>query len=268
MKPGHQLLNGAVGHRRLQPKPHGFAYDVGYFWLNLHDLDTLPTLSAKFAVDKFAALSFRRKDYFRDVTAAPADLSAAVVQQAKSLLPSVLDCSAEQRDLLAKNSGELDVYMLTPLANYGMFFSPLTLYFIGQQGLWHWMLAEVSNTPWNERHYYLVPLNPDGLTDYSHAKNFHVSPFNPIDMIYRWKVQFFENKLRVSITNVKNEKPVFCAWFDLQPEPLNQQSVKNHLIRFPWQNVQIVIRIYWQALRLLLKAMPVYRHQKPKDPSQ
>ncbi len=268
MKPGHQILTGAVGHRRLQPKPYGFAYDVGYFWLNLHDLDALPAVSGKLAVDNFAALSLRRKDYFRDMTNAPAELSSAVVQQARSLLCSVNDCTPEQRDLLTKDCSELDVYMLTPLANYGMFFSPLTLYFIGQHGLWHWMLAEVSNTPWNERHYYLIPLHAHGLTDYSHAKNFHVSPFNPIDMIYRWKVQFFENKLRIAITNFKNDEPVFSAWFDLQAQPLNQQSVKNHLIRFPWQNVQIVTRIYWQALRLLLKAMPVYSHQKPKDPSQ
>jgi DUF1365 family protein len=268
MQSGHQLLSGAVGHRRLQPKPHGFAYDVGYYWLDLRKLAILPSLSAKVAIDKFAAVSFRRADYLRDVAHAPTDLSSAVLELARKLLPTVTAPSSVQLELLALTDEQLDVQMLAPLANYGVFFSPLTMYFIGQKGQWHWMLAEVSNTPWNERHYYLVPLVADGLTDYSHAKNFHVSPFNPIEMIYRWKVQVFEQKLRVSITNFREERAVFSAWFDLQAEPLSESSLKNHLIRSPWQNVQIVIRIYWQALRLLIKGMPIYRHQKPKDPSQ
>jgi len=268
MKSGHQLLSGAVGHRRLQPKPHGFAYDVGYFWLDLRELDSLPSMTTKLRIDQFAPLSFRRKDYFRDNMDAPANLQDAVIAHARMLLPTVTTATEMQREWLNNPPATVEVQLLTPLANYGVFFSPLTLYFIGEQGQWHWMLAEVSNTPWNQRHYYLVPLDASGITDFSHAKNFHVSPFNPIDMIYRWKVQFFAGKLRLSITNFRQDKPVFSAWFDLQAQPITEESVKKHLIRFPWQNVKIVIRIYWQALRLLFKAMPVYRHQNPKDPSQ
>lgn len=268
MEAGHQLLHGAVGHRRLQPKNHGFGYEVGYFWLNLAELDSLSQVSKKFSLEKFAPLSFRRKDYFRDIPDAAENLQQAVLQHARKLLPSVTSATPIQRDVLHLPAEQLEVQLLSPLANYGVFFSPLTLYFIGLQGHWHWLLAEVSNTPWNERHYYLVPLDDSGLTDFSHAKNFHVSPFNPIDMIYRWKVQFIQSKLRLSITNIRQDIAVFSAWFDLQSQPLTEESVKKHLIRSPWQNVQIVIRIYWQALRLLLKGMPVYRHQKPKDPSQ
>jgi DUF1365 family protein len=37
------------------------------------------------------------------------------------------------------------------------------------------------------------------------------------------------------------------------------------LIRQPWQNVQIVLRIYWHALKLLIKGVPVHAHPKTKD---
>ncbi len=44
----------------------------------------------------------------------------------------------------------------------------------------------MSNTPWNERHYYAhdlsVSLTPDN------PKRFHVSPFNPVHQHYRWSV--------------------------------------------------------------------------------
>lgn len=266
MIPGHHLMTGGVGHQRLQPKPHGFGYEVGYFWLNLRDLTSLMQQVPQLATRRFAAASYRRADYFRDIVGASEDLAEAVMQQARQLVSSVPNPSDLHRQVLA--DPDADVQILTPLANYGVFFSPLTLYFIGQQGRWHWMLAEVSNTPWNERHYYLIPLNPDGVTDYSHAKNFHVSPFNPIDMIYQWKVYCVGDKLRVSITNVREEIPVFCAWFELVAQPLQAERVQEHLIRFPWQNVQIISRIYWQAMRLLFKAMPIYSHQKPKDPSK
>lgn len=265
MLSGHYLLKGAVGHSRLQPKPHGFGYDVGYFWLDLANLPTM-SVSRKIQSERFAALTLRRKDYFRDVSDATDSLYSAAITQARRLLPTVSSANEQQISLLANPPANLKIQMLSPLANYGFYFSPLTLYFIGTEGEWHWLLAEVSNTPWNERHYYLIPLDASGITDYSHPKNFHVSPYNPIDMIYQWKIQFLAGKLRLSITNHREQQAVFCAWFDLQPEPLTEEAVKQHLIRFPWQNVQIVTRIYWQALKLLMKGMPIYLHQKPKEP--
>jgi DUF1365 family protein len=45
------------------------------------------------------------------------------------------------------------------------------------------VLAEVRNTPWNERHYYAV----DGQQARPLEKAFHVSPFNPMDMVYHWR---------------------------------------------------------------------------------
>lgn len=125
------------------------------------------------------------------------------------------------------------------------------------------MLCEVTNTPWNERHYYLQTLSSE-QQQYQHQKAFHVSPFNPLDMEYRWQIEAPTEQLFCSITNLKQQQAVFSAWFKLQRFALTQAVRRRILIRQPWQSVQIMSRIYWQALKLLIKRVPVYAHPKSR----
>lgn len=248
MQAGHAWYQGEVGHQRYLPKRHGFAYQVSYLWLDLAQLAALDHLGPWLKREKFAAWSFRRADY----VAGAADLQQAVRDKAASLGADV--------------SAVTQLFMLAPLANWGVYFSPLTLYYaFAADGTNCWLLAEVSNTPWNERHYYLVPLTASGDTEFCHDKNFHVSPFNPLDMQYQWKIKAPGSALTLSISNWRQGEKVFSAWFTLQRQALEQRSIRQQLIRTPWQNVQIVIRIYWHALKLLFKRLPIYDHQTPKD---
>ena len=248
----HAIYRGQVGHQRLQPKPHGLHYDIQYFWLDLCALAELPLQIRR---ESFGAFSLRRRDYFKGCAAVAGidDLAEAALSRAAQLGAdiSLID----------------QVFLLTPLANWGVYFSPLTQYYLYQQGQPRYLLAEVSNTPWNQRHHYLVPLEQSGVTEFSHAKNFHVSPFNPLDMQYHWRIEAPEAQFHLLLQNSRQGSKVFSAWFRLMREPLNADNVRNMLIRQPWQNVQVVIRIYWQALKLLCKGLPFYSHQKPKDQS-
>lgn len=250
MQAGHAWYQGEVGHQRYLPKRHGFAYPVSYMWLDLARLAELDHCGPLLKREKFAAWSFRRADYL----AGDADLQQAVRHKAASLGADIGQVS--------------QLCMLAPLANWGVFFSPLTLYYaFDQDGAPCWLLAEVSNTPWNERHYYLVPLTASGETEFCHDKNFHVSPFNPLDMQYQWKISAPTDELTLSISNWRQGEKVFSAWFALHRHTLNAASLQQQLIRTPWQNVQVVIRIYWHALKLLCKRLPLYGHQTPKDSS-
>lgn len=244
---GHALLTGEVGHKRYLPKYHGFDYAVHYFWLDLNQLDSIPETGWLWSRSAFAACSYRRKDYLPGAD----DLSEAVRQKVQEL-----GCTkAVER-----------VCMLSPLANWGYYFSPLTLYYcFNKARQLVALLAEVSNTPWNERHYYLVPVEEAEPSRYQHDKAFHVSPFNPMDMQYHWTVVANSEKLQLSITNRKDGDKVFSAWFDLSLQPFTVKALKSALIRRPWQNVQVMTRIYWHALKLLLKAVPVYAHPKSKE---
>jgi len=260
MQAGHAWYLGEVGHQRYLPKSHGFGYNIQFFWLDLDQLATLEQYGSWLKHEKFAAFSYRRRDYL----AGDANLKQAVIDQ----------CMA-----LGADADAIDqVFMLSPLANWGLYFSPLTIYYCYGQGKLRWLLAEVSNTPWNERHYYLVPVTSDEspeaaadadqsrqLSDYRHRKNFHVSPFNPLDMLYQWQVGQPGAELLLSITNWRSQQKVFSAWFELKRQPLSAAALKQVLIRTPWPCVQVVFRIYWHAMKLLCKGLPIYSHKKPED---
>ena len=230
---GHALLVGEVGHKRYLPKVHGFDYQVHYFWLDLDELSSIPAKGWLWSKARFAALT------------------QAVRQKVQEL-----GCT----------QAVTKVCMMSPLANWGYYFSPLTLYYcFDDKKQLVALLAEVSNTPWNERHYYLVPVDSAGKSHYQHDKAFHVSPFNPMDMQYHWTVMANSAELQLSITNFKAQQKVFSAWFHLALQSFNLVQLKSLLIRRPWQNVQVMTRIYWHAVKLLLKAVPVYGHPKSKE---
>lgn len=238
---GHAFYLGELGHKRFVPKSHGFGYGVHYFWLNSKQLPSLGR-SWLLKYEGFAAFSYRRKDYLT---------GAACLYQAV--------CDKVQQ--LGGQTAITDVYLLSPLANWGHYFSPLTLYYCyNQSQQLIYLLAEVSNTPWNERHHYLIPVGPDGR--FQHDKTFHVSPFNPIAMQYHWRINAPAEQLSCSIQNYKDEQQVFCAWMTLRRQLLCSKQLWKVLIRNPWPNVLVKIRIYWHALKLFLKKTPVYAHSK------
>lgn len=248
----HAIYRGQVGHQRLRPKPHGLQYDIQYFWLDLMALSELPSAIKR---EQFGAFSLRRRDYFN---------GAALVADE----PDLAQAAKIMAGQLGADVSEIDqVFMLSPLANWGLYFSPLTQYYLYQQGVARYLLAEVSNTPWNQRHHYLVPLQAGAVTQFSHAKNFHVSPFNPLDMQYHWRIEPPAALFKLLLQNSRAGQTVFSAWFTLAKEPLTMPNIRQMLIRQPWQNVQVLMRIYWQALKLLCKGLPFYSHQKPKDQS-
>ena len=246
MQTGHAVYQGHVGHLRLIPQRHGFNYALALYWLDCQHLNSVSLAQVGIKYERFGALSYRRRDYLPGRT----DLHDAVCDKIAHL---------------GGTTRPAQIFMLTPLANWGLYFSPLTLYYAyDQSGQFCYLLAEVSNTPWNERHYYLQTIMP-GQQHYQHDKAFHVSPFNPINMQYHWQLPAPDHALTCSITNTQNGQQVFSAWFSLQRQQLTAKWRQQWLIRQPWQNVLVVWRIYWQALKLYFKKVPVHAHPKTKD---
>lgn len=243
MQPGHAVYRGKVGHCRYLPRLHKFEYRYTSYWLDCRLLKKEQLAACGISDSRFAALSFRRDDYL----AGAEDLTQAVRDKVVAL---------------GGDSGIDAVFLLTPLANWGYYFSPITLYYCyDAEGEFCCLLAEVSNTPWNERHYYLLQHCAQSEV-HQQDKQFHVSPFNPMDMTYHWVVPAPDALLKCQITNKRQGKAVFSAWFNLQRKVLDRAERRKILIRLPWQNVQIISRIYWQALKLLVKGMPLYPHPK------
>ena len=143
----------------------------------------------------------------------------------------------------------------------GFYFNPVNFYYLydGADQL-RWILAEVRNTPWNQRHTYAV--KPDGSK--INQKEFHVSPFNPMDMSYHWALTPPEKDLRVHIENHRDGK-IFEASLVLNQHPLTRQNLRYQLWKTPLMTLKTALIIYWQALRLWLKGAPYYPPPKSPD---
>jgi DUF1365 family protein len=234
------LYTGIVHHQRFVPKIHRFSYKIYLYWLKLSEIEKLTTDVKGFSNQQkgLSAVKFLRNDYLGDPE--------------QSLEISVLARMSELNG--ASLSG--DVFFLGQVRTFGCYFSPANFYYLrNDKGVYTHMLAEVSNTPWNKRHHYLVDLAKQEDCD----KAFHVSPFNPMDMTYRWKIKQPDKSLRLRLSCIK-EKTHFEAALDMKRQPLTTKTLRGALLSIPSMTLKTVAGIYWQALKLFIKRMPIYMH--------
>lgn len=240
------IYSGFVRHRRFVPREHAFDYKL---FMMLLKTDEISDVLDRFWQLGSGALSwgrFRRRDYI-----GPANLPIDVAVQNKM---------AELSGQPAEHFGG-ETFLLCHLRYMGIYFSPLNLYYLKQNGQFTYLLAEVSNTPWNERHYYLLDVrHPE-----PHAKAFHVSPFNPMNQNYSWRLippQPEQGRCLVHIESASGESgaKVFDATLSLQRVALNQAELTRVMLKSPAQTASVVAGIYWQALKLYLKRVPLYQH--------
>ncbi len=139
----------------------------------------------------------------------------------------------------------------------GLYFSPVNFYYVySHQGVWRYVLAEVSNTPWNQKHYYAIPADDK---QWRHDKAFHVSPFNPINQEYRWKLKPLNNALSVHLECHREHKE-FDATLSMVKQPFTSRNLATHLMSTPSMAIKMLLGIYWHAFKLWRKGAPFYPH--------
>jgi DUF1365 family protein len=96
------------------------------------------------------------------------------------------------------------IRLLTQFRYFGFSMNPVSVYYCfaaGGESL-EAVVAEVNNTPWNERHFYVLDVRDQAgarLLSAAHAKDFHVSPFFAMDMDYRWRLSVPSERLLIHI---------------------------------------------------------------------
>lgn len=237
------LYQGVISHQRTQPKPHRFTYSIFMVYLKLDELQVFFDRSRLWSLERFNWASFRRDDFLHPHIA---DLQTAVQQE------------------IHQQTGEHftgDIYLLTHIRYLGYCFNPVSLYYCYQAGQLRYILAEINNTPWNERHCHVLVCGPQLRTQhFCFSKNFHVSPFLPMDMEYDWRFTAPQDRLTVFMRNTQSGAEVFNAGLILQRQEATPRNLRNVLLRFPAMTVKTIAGIYWQALRLWLKGTPFHDH--------
>ncbi len=247
------LYTGQVGHQRLTPVGNAFHYTLFFLYLDLAELETVFADRWLWSVERMNWAGFRREDHFR---------------------PASLPLDQAVRDEVERQLGRRPqgpIRLLTHLRYLGYCFNPISIYYCfaeDGQSL-EAFLVEIHNTPWGEE--YLRAF--DGHTEHRDGewhlfcldKEFHVSPFMPMDINYDWRFTTPAEQLAVRMTNLRQGDPVFRASLQLQRHALSGGSMAGALLRWPFMTAKVIAAIYWQALRLKLKGVTFCPH--PEQPT-
>lgn len=237
------LYEGIVTHQRSRPRLHRFEYALFMVYLDLDELDAFFARSRWWSLERFNWASFRRRDFLNPSIP---DLKSAVAQEIKQQTGE--DFTGE-------------VYLLTHIRYLGYCFNPVSFYYCFEQGVLKYILAEVNNTPWNERHCHVLYCDPEQASQHFHFdKQFHVSPFLPMDLTYDWRFTTPADRITVFMRNTRHDEEVFNAGLNLTRHEASARNLRRVLWRFPAMTLKTVGGIYWQALRLWLKGTPFYDH--------
>jgi len=253
---------GNVIHRRFSPKKHNFDYRLYMLALDVDDVENNTGGLGVFGFSWYRPLRFVEQDYLIEQPKdKPTGDLAPLHERIKT---KVLE--------LAGNTDIKRIVMLVQVRCFGIYFSPANFYFCyDHNDKCTQMLAEVSNTPWNERHYYLVDLLTEA-SDKTTKKTFQVSPFMDLAMTYFWQVtppSSTDDKLLVKIENKNIDEQtgeatkLFDASLVMKKKPFTKASLMRIWMQLPVMTVKVVLTIYWQALKLLVKRVPFIGYQKP-----
>src|SRR5512138_1997757 len=247
------LYRGWLEHRRMAPRRHAFRYPLFMVYLDLAELDRVFAGRWLWSTRRLALVRFDRRDYIGDPEQPLDDTVRELVQARTGMRPRG------------------PIRLLTHLRTFGHVFNPVSFYYCfdadGRQV--QAIVAEVTNTPWGERHCYVL----DGSDTHGRwlrarsAKAMHVSPFHPMALDYHWGFRLPDEQLTVHMTLTPRDaaedgpaRSIFDATLALRRTPITAASLAVALLRFPWMTLQVVAAIHWQALRLWLKRVPVHDH--------
>lgn len=244
------IYEGWVRHRRTQPCVNNFQYPLFMVYADLDELDAVFNCGL-WSTRRFNVAWFCRSDYMKSRPSG--DLAKTV------------------RDVVEERTGQRPcgpIRLLTHFRYFGIGMNPVSFYYCfdrtGTQV--DAIIAEINNTPWGEQHAYVLHRTKSTQTGnvlrFEFLKTFHVSPFMPMNVDYRWRFSPPGDSLTVYMENASNTESFFDATLVLRRTELSSRRLTLQLLRFPLATLQVVARIYWQALNLWWKKVPFFEHPK------
>jgi uncharacterized protein len=240
------LYDSVVRHRRAEPA-HALRHSLRYVLL---DLDEVDAATARGDVPSLGVAGgrFRRTDYFDGTD--------------RALRPALLDLVEGRTG--RRPSGPVKV--LTQLRVLGWLFNPITAYYCADESgsALDALVLEVTNTPWHERHWYVLRGDEVSGRGQPFAKALHVSPFMPMGLTYRCRASLPGERLalRIELSRADEdgrEHRVFDA--DLTGRRVDRSTpVPRRLFASAVQTRRVSAAIYAHAAHLWRRGATFHRH--------
>jgi DUF1365 family protein len=241
------IYEGTIRHRRFAVRAHEFHHRLALLYLDLQELDGL--LDGRLLDHRPGLMRFRRADYLGDPRIGLADAVRMQVERRTGSAPVG------------------PIRLLTQLRTFGHCFNPVSFYycFTPQERL-DAVVAEVTNTPWGERHAYVLRRTDEApALAATFAKALHVSPFMGMEQRYTMRVAEPGPTLAVHIESHELGRIAFDATLSLRRAPLTRGGLARVTARYPAATLRMLALIYAHALALKLKGLPV--HPRPEEPA-
>jgi uncharacterized protein len=237
------IYEGSIRHRRIAPRME-FEHRIALFYL---DLDELPgLLEGRLLRATPGILRFRRHDYHG---------------------PDGIPLSRAVRETVHAQTGSWPtgpIRLLTQPRCFGHCFNPVSFYYcLSEDGTQlQAILAEVTNTPWGERHAYALPVTGEGgqMAQASFPKLLHVSPFMSMDHTYLARGRAPGQTLSMHVQSRKEGACVFDATLSLRRKELDRARALRFCARYPFATLRVLALIYARAARLKLAGATVHPH--------
>lgn len=239
------FFHGTLRHRRFSPKKHEFSYQVCMFYFNIEKIAHVFRPYKWISVEKFNFFSFYRKNYLGN--------------KEISLDQAVREAAQNQLGFFPQGK----IFLLTNLSCMGYCVNPISAYFIFKQNSdeLEIIMLEVTNTPWGEKHSYILN-NPKmikkNIYEYKFKKELHVSPFLGMDYEYRIRLKLDSTNKIVHIDSYKKNQKHFDATLSLKTKENSLQKIG----WYPFMTFKVIGAIYWQALKLWFNGATFYPHSK------
>ena len=245
------LYEGTIRHRRFAVRTHEFDYRVAMAYVDLDEVDELA--GGVLVRERPGIVRFRRPDYLGDPAVPLADAVRALVTERLGSAP------------------EGPIRLLTHLRSFGHCFNPVSFYycFAPDGERLEAIVAEVTNTPWGERHAYVLPRgeHDDEVLGGGFDKRLHVSPFMAMDQRYAWKAPAPGERLSVHIESSEDGRRAFDATLGLRRRPFTARALADVTARHPAATLRMLALIYGHAVALKLKGVPVHPHPPQGQPT-
>jgi DUF1365 family protein len=242
------VYEGFVSHHRHTPVDHGFRYDHAMLFLDLDELPGVFDCHPLWSARGRGLARFSRPDYLGEPDVPLDEAVRALVEQRIGERP------------------DGPIRVLTNVRMLGHCFNPVSFYYCYRAGgeRLRAVVAQVTNTPWGERHAYVMETDaeatPGTVLGQSFDKVFHVSPFMGMDHRYDWRLTAPGEQLVAHISSRREEQVVFDATLSLRRRELDRRALTRLLVRYPATTLRVSARIYGQAVRLKLKGAPYHSH--------